>query len=450
MPALYLARPSRCDPARQRSRHGSKVMASKPAPSFPDPSEAIVNVPGRADAMRPPLCFVVDADASVRRFLSLILHGAGLHTEEFSSSAAIAAAATQRPPDIVFLDVALEFAEAAKCLAALATINYPSHVQLMSGRGSAVLAHVKTIGERHHLQMLPVVKKPIEPRAILNMLQELELGHGSPTAGRVDLDAALSQDWIEFWYQPKIDLRKKHLIGVESFARARHPQHGIMLPDAFMPGATEPSLVKLSEHALVCALKAGLGFAKLGAHLQLAVNLSANALVKMRLAEILQTYRPQFDKWPGLVIDVTEEQVVTDLARASHIARELKQLDVGLAIDNCGSRYSMLAKVKGLPFSEVKLDRALVADCATSKTSAPLCKTIINFGHDSGSIAVAIGIEKAADAVALLSMGCDYGQGFLLGQPMPEQLFCSLLRQRDIGARREPLPAERSVAMVDV
>ena len=115
-------------------------------------------------------------------------------------------------------------------------------MQLISSRGSAVLAHVKNIGEQHHLQMLPVLKKPIEPHAILNVLQELKLGHASPTAGRIALDEALNNGWIEFWYQPMIDLRKKQLVGAESFARARHPQHGIMMPDAFMPGATETSL----------------------------------------------------------------------------------------------------------------------------------------------------------------------------------------------------------------
>jgi EAL domain-containing protein (putative c-di-GMP-specific phosphodiesterase class I) len=65
-----------------------------------------------------------------------------------------------------------------------------------------------------------------------------------------------------------------------------------------------------------------------------------------------------------------------------------------------------------------------------------LCKTVIDLAHNFGRIAVAIGIEKAADAVALVSMGCDYGQGFLLGQPMPEERFVSLLRQRAATQRR--------------
>jgi EAL domain-containing protein (putative c-di-GMP-specific phosphodiesterase class I)/CheY-like chemotaxis protein len=421
------------------------VLSAAPATSLA-PNEASRDAAALGSEARVPLCFVIDADDSVRRFLSLILHGAGLNTEEFAAGESIAAAMAKRSPHIVFLDIALEFGEAVKCLVELATGNYRGQVQLISGRGSAVLAHVKNIGEQQHLKMLPVLKKPIEPQAILNVLQELKLGHAPPTAGRIGLDEALNHDWIEFWYQPMIDLRKKQLVAAESFARARHPQHGIMLPDAFMPGATETTLVKLAEHSLVSALKAGLNFTKLGVNLQMAVNISIEALGKVRFPEILQEYRPQFDRWPGLVVDVAEEQIVSDLTRVSEIARELKQSGVSLAIDNCGRRCASLTNLKEPSFTGFKLDRAFVADCATSKVNAPLCKTVIDLAHGFGSVAVAIGIEKASDALALLRMGCDYGQGFLLGQPMPEELFVSLLRQRAAGQTRPAFEPESAIA----
>jgi EAL domain-containing protein (putative c-di-GMP-specific phosphodiesterase class I)/CheY-like chemotaxis protein len=406
------------------------VLNAAPAVSPPVATETSGAAATQSRETRIPLCFIIDADASVRRFLSLILHGAGVNTEEFCPGETLASAMGERAPNIIFLDIALGFGEAVQCLVELANNNYNGQVQLISSRGSAVLAHVKHIGEQQHLQMLPALKKPIEPHAILKVLQELKLGHSPPAAGRVGLDEALNNGWIEFWYQPMIDLRKKQLVSAESFARARHPQHGIMLPDAFMPGATETTLVKLAEHSLVSALNAGLKFAKLGVNLQLAINISTSAIGKVRFPEIIQAYRPQFDRWLGLVIDVAEEQLITDLARVSEITRELKQFGVSVAIDNCGRCYGSLVNLKELPFNGIKLDRAFVADCATNKVNAPICKTIIDFAHTHGSSAVAIGIEKASDSLALLRMGCDYGQGFLFGQPMPEELFTSLIRQR--------------------
>src|ERR1019366_1026802 len=137
-------------------------------------------------------------------------------------------------------------------------------VQLMSNRGVAVLDHVKNIGIQHKLNMLPVLKKPFETDAIVKILQEIKLGMPAAVAIRLELDDAIKNKWIEFWYQPKINLRKKQLGGAEAYARARHPQHGIVLPSAFMPSAPEPALLKLSELALDSALKAGLTFSKLG------------------------------------------------------------------------------------------------------------------------------------------------------------------------------------------
>ena len=154
----------------------------------------------------------------------------------------------------------------------------------------------------------------------------------------------------------------------------------------------------------------------------------------------MQNYRSQYDKWPGLIIDVTEEQIVTDLKLASDMTKKLAHLNVRLAIDDFGRGYSSLVRLKELPFAELKLDRAFVTDCGTDKVNAPLCKTVIDLAHNFGSIAVAIGIEKASDAMALVSMGCDYGQGFLLGQPMPEERFISLLRQR-AGGQKQAAPA---------
>src|SRR5258708_30936246 len=96
---------------------------------------------------RAPLCFVVDTDASIGHFLSLVLHGAGIDTEELRDGQAVRPALTQRQPKLVFLNIALESADAIECILALSRAAYTGAVQLMSNRGSAVLAHVKSIGE---------------------------------------------------------------------------------------------------------------------------------------------------------------------------------------------------------------------------------------------------------------------------------------------------------------
>ena len=404
-----------------------RAMSAKPA----HPKAVATPIPpARGGQAHAPLCFVIDTDPNMRRFLSLILHGIGIDTEEFADGNGLHEALERRAPNLVFLDIPIESAEAIACVGALHKGGYSGQVQLMSSRGSAVLAHVKSIGEQQHLQMLPVLRKPFETNVIMTLLADLRLGHPPAVAGRIDLDQALSKGWIEFWYQPKIDLRKKQLVGAEAFARARHPTLGILLPSAFTPGAKESSLVALSEMALTSSLKTALSFAKLGVNLRMAVNIPVEALVKLAIADIVQAYSPQFEKWPGLIIDVSEEQILPDLALAYDLTKRLQHLNVKLAIDDFGRGYSSLARLKESPFAELKLDRSFVIDCGTDKVKAPLCRTVIDLAHNFGSAAAAIGIEKASDALALVSMGCDLGQGFLLGQPMPGDRFVALLRQR--------------------
>ena len=405
-------------------------MSETPTPS----STAAAGVPAvEAPPLAPdgaPLCYVVDEEPSIRHFLSLVLHGAGVDTVEFADGVSMRKAVETRPPALIFHNISLESADAIESVVALGKLKYRGAMQLMSARGAAVLEHVKGIGAQHKLQMLPVLKKPFETETIIKIIQELKLGMPPAVAARLELDDAIKNKWVEFWYQPKIALRKKQLAGAEAYARVRHPQHGIVLAAAFTANASEAATAKLAELSLESALKTSAHFSKLGVNLRLSVNIPVPALVKIPIEEIVKAHHPANEKWPGLVIDVPEEQIVIDLALASELSKKLEPYNVRLAIDNFGRAYSTLAKAEELPFEELKLDRSFVADCGTDKVNAPLCKTVIDLAHNFGRYVVAVGIEKAADASALVSMGCDYGQGFLLGQPMPEERFVSLLRQR--------------------
>src|SRR5262249_45615191 len=144
-------------------------------------------------------------------------------------------------------------------------------------------------------------------------------------------------------------------------------------------------------------LKAGVSFSNIGINLKLTVNIPVPVLVKLPVENIVKKHRPHPDKWPGLVIDVPEEQIITDLALAAEIAKKLERVNVRLAIDDFGRGHSSLSKLGDLPFAELKLDRTYVLDCGTDKVNAPLCKTVIDLAHNFGRAVVAMGIEKAAD-----------------------------------------------------
>ena len=309
-------------------------------------------VPQRAGAATQ-LGFIVDSDASIRRFLSLLLQGYGIDTEEFADGHTLADALRRRVPDLVFIEIGFETGDTVDCLAALGAANYRGLIQLTSRRGASVLSRIKAAGQRDRLNMLPVLNKPFETSLIVKMLQDHKLGQHTALAGRVDLGEALAKKWIEFWYQPKIDLRKKQLVGVEAFARVRHPEHGMLPPEAFIPAASDANLIALSELALCDALKASINFTKVGVNLRMAVNMPVNALRKVAIADIVQNYRPRFERWPGLLIDVSEEQVVTDFELARDTAAQLEPLNVKFAIDDFGRDYSAVMRLSDLSFAEL-------------------------------------------------------------------------------------------------
>jgi DNA-binding NtrC family response regulator len=154
-----------------------------------------------------PICYVVDEEPSIRHFLSLVLHGAGVDTVEFPDGASMRKAIESRPPALVFINISLESADAIETVVALGKGRYRGAVQLMSARGAAVLEHVKSIGAQHKLQMLPVLKKPFETETIVKLVQDLKLGTPPAVAAKLELDDAIKNKWVEFWYQPKIALR---------------------------------------------------------------------------------------------------------------------------------------------------------------------------------------------------------------------------------------------------
>jgi EAL domain-containing protein (putative c-di-GMP-specific phosphodiesterase class I) len=377
------------------------------------------------------LAFIIDEEGSIRQFVSLILQGSGVDTIEFVDGASFRSTPIARLPEMVFLNVNLEVQDAVASIETLTKAGFTGAVQLMSSRGSAVLDNVKQAGEQMKLPMLPVLKKPFETSAIQKVLSELKLGHGpAPSGVKITLAEALKNNWVEFWYQPKIDLRRKQLAGAEAFARVSHPEHGVLLPGSFMPGADDASVHTLAERALVSALQSGLNLSRFGVNLRIAINVPVKCLVTLPVDKIVREHRPSVDDWPGLMIDVTEAQIITELKLANDLSKKFAEHHVRLAIDDFGKGHASLTKLKELPFAEMKLDRSFVVGCGTDKIHAPICKTVIDLAHSFGALAVGIGLEKASDASALVSMGCDLGQGFLFGQPMPEERFTALLKQR--------------------
>jgi len=269
------------------------------------------------------------------------------------------------------------------------------------------------------------------------------------TAGeqpRVAVAEALRNNWLEIWYQPKIDFKRKCLAGAEALARIHHPQLGVLLPGSFLPDVDEDGLAELAHHALVASLRDWTVFDEAGFNLQLAINVPLAVVLRMPIAALIEQYRPQSERWPGLLLEVSEDQI--DIELAHEAVAQLRGSGVAIAIDDFGAGYSSLSGLRKLPFAELKIDRSLVRDCAVDAGNAAICQTAIDLAHRFGAAAVAEGIEKQTDLAALIAMGCDCGQGILIAPPMPKERFLALLRQRLDKSRAPARPAAANVEQV--
>jgi EAL domain-containing protein (putative c-di-GMP-specific phosphodiesterase class I)/CheY-like chemotaxis protein len=383
-------------------------------------------------------CFIVDDEPVVRKVFYAALGGGDIALAGFASAQALLEGWRPEHPDIIFLDTALDHSDAIDVIRALAARNYRGAVQIMSGRDRELQDRVRHVGEQHGLIMLPALQKPFRAAQLQAVVQHhvahaLALEHDDAPAETsefgigVSLDEILRNGWLEFYYQPKMDLQKKRIIGAEVLARCRHPERGIILPGSFLPEADEASMQELSKLALAAGLASWQAFADAGFPLKLAVNVTVNDLMKLPVHALVRKLRPADPRWPGLILEVTEDQAVRDIARTQEIATQLRIYDIALALDDFGSGYSHLARLKELPFVEVKVDRNLVANCGEDASNALLCKTAIDLAHHFGATAVAEGVEKPSELQALTAMGCDVGQGFLFAPAMPQDRLIVLL-----------------------
>jgi EAL domain-containing protein (putative c-di-GMP-specific phosphodiesterase class I) len=193
----------------------------------------------------------------------------------------------------------------------------------------------------------------------------LTWGRSPADAGgdKITLAQVLAHDWCELWYQPKIELKTMRLVGAEALVRARHPQRGVLGPGAFLPGASDADMLALTERVIISALRDWEDCAARGVSIKFSVNVPVSALVKLPIPAILRKERPKAANWPGLIMEVTEDEIIHDLQIANDVADSLRAFNCTLALDDFGAGYSSLARLRQLPFSELKIDRSYVSNC---------------------------------------------------------------------------------------
>ncbi|HJR27841.1 MAG TPA: EAL domain-containing protein [Pseudomonas sp.] len=237
-----------------------------------------------------------------------------------------------------------------------------------------------------------------------------------------ELRRALEQQELRVYYQPVHDLKTSRLIGVEALVRWEHPQRGLVSPAEFIPIAERTGLIaEIDAWIMRQACRQMCRWQAAGVVLSfVAVNVSSRLFARRELYQQVAQVLHDTGLDPAyLELEVTESAVMEDPEVALEQMHRLRELGVRLAIDDFGTGYSSLLRLKRLPVQKLKIDQGFVAGLPGDEDDAAIARVIIALAQSMGMQVHAEGIEQVEQAAFLLEHGCDLGQGYWFGRPMP-------------------------------
>jgi EAL domain-containing protein (putative c-di-GMP-specific phosphodiesterase class I) len=288
-----------------------------------------------------------------------------------------------------------------------------------------VLAGARRAAESQGLRVIGVATRPLDPDAIEQLLMP-HLTNAPPiTLG--ELERALTEHELTLEYLPKIDIRATVLKmqGVEALVRWQHPRRGLLYPHHFLgPMEHHGLMARLTDFVLTEAVRQASQWRARGLPLEMVVNLSPKLVTDREFPErVAVLLRENEVPAQQLVLDMTEASSLDSRDLMLDVLTRLRILGVGLSLDNFGTGVSSLTELYRMPFSEIKVDQALIADVAREREAMLIVQAIANLAHTLEIEVCAEGIETHEMLGFVRSYGFDTAQGrFFSGPVKPAQI----------------------------
>lgn len=252
----------------------------------------------------------------------------------------------------------------------------------------------------------------------------------SQLAMEEQMHGALERNEFEIYYQPKIDISNGKVVGAEALLRWDNPVLGYVSPADFIPIAERSGLIiEIGEFVLIESLKETSKYLhKLDEQFKIAVNLSPRQFRNTKLISFIESTIQQSGITANHVeLEITEGVLMSGLSYIDTALTNLSNLNISIAMDDFGTGYSSLSYLRNYPFNVVKIDRSFINDMTHDNADKELTKAAIDMAHAMKMKVVAEGIETDAQLKILKEIGCDYGQGYFLGKPMPADKFLEFI-----------------------
>lgn len=389
---------------------------------------------------------VVEDQAFQREYLLQQLRDCGVvHLEAAADGAEAVRQLDRQRFDLVLSDLLMPEMDGVQLIQHLATLERPPRLALMSSGAPRLLGAAREAAQAMGLAVLELIAKPAQPEAIGRLLATLagQLGEAparpgpAPGFSRSRLLLALGRGEMQAWFQPKKSLRDGRIVAAEALVRWLHPEQGLLLPARFIDDMARHGLEEaLLWLAVEQSLQAQAAWLEQGYRVPVSVNLPPHLLEDGSLPDRLADFVLQRGGEPAaLCLELTESSQARVPGSYHAGACRLRMKGFSLAQDDFGQGYSSLYNLVSTPFTELKIDRALVRGSTADEALAAALASTVALGRRLGLEVVAEGVESTEELSLLRQLQCDRVQGFLISRAVCVQSFGRLLRE-DGPARR--------------
>ncbi|WP_414496042.1 EAL domain-containing protein [Stenotrophomonas maltophilia] len=353
--------------------------------------------------------------------------------------AAIALCACQSY-DLVVSDLLMPGQDGIQFIQALAAQPRPPRLAVVSAASRRMMASARLMAESLGLDVVGLLPKPVAVADVDNLFNALAQSRPAtdatpahaatpPEPDAQQLRQAMADGSLTAWFQPKKSLRSGRVVAAEALVRWRHPQRGTLAAGSFLPAMCRHGLEgELLRMMLTASIKAQARWRRQGFRVPVSINLPPHLLEQSDLPDELLAMTLALGGTPGeLCFELMENSTTRHVSDFYAGACRLRMKGFGLAQDDFGQGLSSVHNLVNTPFTEVKIDRALVSGCARDPALHLTLSTIIALANQLGLTIVAEGVESDADLAALRQLGCSQVQGFLISQALPSDEFTRLL-----------------------